>query len=36
LFLDSISVDELSQKLNVKIIPVDNDGYCFIDRLIGR
>ncbi len=36
LFLDSISVDELSQKLNVKIIPVDNDGYSLIDRLIGR
>ncbi len=36
LFLDSISVDELSEKLNVKIIPVDNDGYSLIDRLIGR
>ena len=36
LFLDSISVDELSRKLNVKIIVVDNDGYSLIDRLIGR
>ena len=35
MFLDSVTVDELSQKLNVKIIPVDNDGYNLVDTILG-
>lgn len=34
MFLDSITVDELSQKLNIKITPVNNDGYELIDTFI--
>lgn len=33
MFLDSITVEELSQKLNVKITTVDNDGYALIDAI---
>ena len=36
MFLDSVTVCELSEKLNVKITPVNNGGYELIDRLIGR
>lgn len=35
LFLDSVSVEELSKMLNVKITPVDNDGFMLIDRIFG-
>lgn len=35
MFLDSVTVAELSQKLNVKITPVDNDGYELIDTILG-
>ncbi|MBR4072616.1 MAG: DUF512 domain-containing protein, partial [Clostridia bacterium] len=35
MFLDSITVEELSQKLNIKITPVNNDGYELIDKIIG-
>ena len=34
MFLDSVTVDELSKKLNVKITPVNNDGYDLIGRII--
>ncbi len=33
MFLDSITIDELSQQLNTKIIPVDNDGFALIDAI---
>lgn len=33
MFLDSVTVDELSQKLDVKIVVVDNDGYALIDAI---
>lgn len=36
MFLDSITVDELSQKLNVKITVVDTDGYSLIDAIFGN
>lgn len=36
LFLDSISVDELSEKLNIKITPVPNDGWALTDCIFGR
>lgn len=36
MFLDSITLNELSRDLGVKIIPVDNDGYSLIDALLGK
>lgn len=36
MFLDSITIEELSQKLNVKITPVDNDGYMLLDKILGE
>lgn len=36
MFLDSITLNELSQDLGVKITPVDNDGYLLIDALLGK
>ncbi len=35
MFLDSITVDELSKKLNVKITVVDCDGYSLTDAILG-
>ena len=36
MFLDSITVDELSEKLNIKIKPIDNDGYSLVDAIINQ
>ena len=36
MFLDSITVEELSQKLNVKITVVDCDGYSLTDAILGN
>jgi len=36
MFLDSITLSELSEKLNVKITPVNNDGYEFLDKVLGK
>lgn len=33
-FLDNMSLDELSQKLGVKITPTQNDGYTFIESIL--
>ena len=35
-FLDDVTLSELSAELNVKITPVDNDGYDLIDKILGR
>ena len=35
MFLDSITVSELSEKLGVKIIPVDCDGYSLVESVLG-
>ncbi|MBR5273081.1 MAG: DUF512 domain-containing protein [Clostridia bacterium] len=35
-FLDDMTLDELSQKLNVKITPVENDGYIFVTKVLGK
>ena len=35
MFLDSITLSEVSEKLNVKITPVSNDGYELLDKIIG-
>lgn len=36
LFLDDISVEGLEQALQVRAVPVDNDGYQLLDALLGR
>ncbi len=36
MFLDSVTLDELSATLNVKITPVDNDGFQLIDKILGE
>lgn len=36
MFLDSITLSELSEKLNVKITPVNNDGYEFLEKMLGK
>ncbi len=33
MFLDSITVDELSKRLNINIVPVNNDGYELVDAI---
>jgi len=35
MFLDSITLDELSQNLNIKITPVNNDGYELLGAVLG-
>ena len=34
LFLDDMSVEELSEKLNVKVTPVESDGYVLLERIL--
>lgn len=36
MFLDSITVDELSNDLSVKITAVDNDGYDLLEKVLGK
>ena len=36
MFLDSVTVDELSNKLNIEIKPIDNDGYLLVDEILGK
>ena len=36
MFLDSITLEQLSNQLNVPITPVENDGYELIDAILGR
>ncbi|MBR4723285.1 MAG: DUF512 domain-containing protein [Clostridia bacterium] len=35
IFLDDITLSELSEKLGVKITPTPNDGYSFIENILG-
>ncbi len=35
IFLDDITLEEAEEKLNMKIIPVKNDGGCFLAALLG-
>lgn len=35
MFLDSITVNDLSERLNVKITPVNNDGYELVNAILG-
>ena len=36
IFLDDMSVEELSQKLGIKVTPVENDGYEMLDKILGE
>ncbi len=36
MFLDSITLDELKEKLGVQITPVDNDGFVLVDKILGE
>ncbi len=36
IFLDNITLDELEERLSLKVTPVPNDGYAFIEAVIGR
>ena len=36
MFLDSITLEQLSCDLGVKITPVNNDGYEFLDKILGE
>ncbi len=36
MFLDDVTLQELSQKLNVKITPVKNDGYELLNKITGK
>lgn len=35
IFLDDITLSELSEKLKIKITPVINDGYTFTEKILG-
>lgn len=35
IFLDNITLDELCEKLDMKITPVYSDGYVFIEKILG-
>ena len=35
MFLDNITLGELSERLNIKITPVDNDGFVILDKILG-
>ncbi|MBR2499626.1 MAG: DUF512 domain-containing protein [Clostridia bacterium] len=34
-FLDDVTVSELEEELNLKVVPVYNDGYDFLEKLLG-
>lgn len=35
MFLDSVTVEELSERLGIKITPVNNDGYELVNAILG-
>lgn len=36
MFLDDVTLDELSERLNIKITPVRNDGYELLSKITGK
>lgn len=36
IFLDDITLEELSEKLGVEVIPVENDGFDLVEKLVGE
>lgn len=35
-FLDDITLEELSKRLNVQVVPVANDGYELLEKIVGE
>ena len=35
-FLDDVTIFEVEEKLNVKLVPVNNDGYEFVQKILGE
>ena len=33
-FLDDVTVEELAEYLNINVVPVKNDGYELLDKII--
>ena len=36
LFLDDMSIEELNEKLKIKVTPVESDGYVLLQRILGE
>lgn len=36
IFLDDMSVEELAEKLKIKVTPVENDGYELLNKILGE
>ena len=36
MFLDDVTLEELSQRLNIKVTPVKNDGYELLEKIAGK
>lgn len=36
MFLDDVTLEDLSEKLNIKTVIVSNDGYDFVEKIIGE
>ena len=36
IFLDDITLDEAKERLGCEIIPINNDGYEFVETIIGE
>ena len=36
MFLDDVTVEELSEKLNIKVTPVKNDGFELLNKIAGK
>ena len=36
LFLDDVSIDDVSKKLNIKVTPIHNDGKMLLDAILGE
>lgn len=36
LFLDDVSIDDVRRKLNIEVLPINNDGKMLLDAIIGK
>ena len=36
MFLDNVTVEELEKSLGVRVIVTENDGYMFVDKILGN
>ena len=34
-FLDNVTVAQMEEELNIKVVPVYNDGYDFCEKILG-